>query len=212
MALQERANIAEVFAGTNGKVAGRLTLNFGIALHVELPSRPKSIATTPYSPEDNRCSISRVPPGNWSACDFGPARGPGLPARGVLGDTFGLRNDLVRNRPASPLIHAAAVPVRADCGPQSQDNINPAFALSNGPTVQVAAPNPSSGLGRCFRRGPERRSGYYPAVEFTVQKTLEAMSTSRSAIWDRRTRTWACRNPTSTRCRPRTLRWGQLSR
>jgi hypothetical protein len=35
-------------------------------------------------------------------------------------------------------------------GQQSQDNINPAFVLSNGPTVQVAAPNPNSGWGRGF--------------------------------------------------------------
>ena len=36
------------------------------------------------------------------------------------------------------------------------------------------------------------------------RRPLVAISTSRSAISDRKTRTWDCRNPTSTNCRPHT--------
>ena len=58
-------------------------------------------------------------------------------------------------------------------GQQSQDNINPAFVLSSGPTVQVTAPNPNSGLGQgVFGVGPQRGSGYSQQWNFTVQKTF----------------------------------------
>ena len=45
---------------------------------------------------------------------FRAARRPGLPARGILGDPFGLRNRLVRTDRHHHAVHAAAVPVRAD--------------------------------------------------------------------------------------------------
>ena len=61
-------------------------------------------------------------------------------------------------------------------GQQSQDNINPAFILSNGPTVQVSAPNPNSGLGQgVFGTDRNVGSGYSQQWNFTVQKTLGAM-------------------------------------
>src|ERR1035438_5434355 len=58
-------------------------------------------------------------------------------------------------------------------GEQSQDIINPAFILSNGPTVQVSAPNPNSGLGQgVFGTDRNVGSGYSQQWNFTVQKTL----------------------------------------
>src|ERR1035438_274175 len=58
-------------------------------------------------------------------------------------------------------------------GQQSQDNINPAFVLSNGPTVQISAPNPNSGLGQgVFGVDRNVGSGYSQQWNFTVQKTL----------------------------------------
>ena len=58
-------------------------------------------------------------------------------------------------------------------GQQSQDNINPAFVLSNGPTVQVTPPNPNSGLGQgVFGVDRNVGSGYSQQWNFTVQKTF----------------------------------------
>jgi hypothetical protein len=58
-------------------------------------------------------------------------------------------------------------------GQQSQDNIHAAFALANGPSLQVAAPNPNSGLGQgVFGVDRNAGSGYSQQWNFTVQKTL----------------------------------------
>jgi hypothetical protein len=58
-------------------------------------------------------------------------------------------------------------------GQQSLDNINPAFALSTGPAVQVSAPNPNSGLGQgVFGVDRNVGSGYSQQWNFTVQKTF----------------------------------------
>jgi hypothetical protein len=58
-------------------------------------------------------------------------------------------------------------------GQQSPDNVNAAFLLSNGPTVQVTPPNPNSGLGQgVFGVDRGNGSGYSQQWNFTVQKTI----------------------------------------
>src|SRR6185503_18601572 len=58
-------------------------------------------------------------------------------------------------------------------GQQSQDNVNAAFGLSSGPTVQVTAPNPNSGLGQgVFGVDRKNGSGYSQQWNFTIQKTI----------------------------------------
>jgi len=58
-------------------------------------------------------------------------------------------------------------------GQQSQDNVNAAFILSSGPTVQVTDPNPNSGLGQgVFGVDRQNGSGYSQQWNFTVQKTI----------------------------------------
>src|SRR5215469_11560779 len=57
-------------------------------------------------------------------------------------------------------------------GQQSQDNVNAAFALSAGPTVQVTAPNANSGLGQgVFGTDRSNGSGYSQQWNLTLQKT-----------------------------------------
>jgi hypothetical protein len=58
-------------------------------------------------------------------------------------------------------------------GQQTQDNVNAAFALSNGPAVQVTNPNPNSGLGQgVFGSQRDNGSGYSQQWNFTVQRTF----------------------------------------
>jgi hypothetical protein len=58
-------------------------------------------------------------------------------------------------------------------GLQSPDNINAAFTLANGPTVQVSDPNPNSGLGQgVFSVDRNNGSGYSQQWNLTVQKTF----------------------------------------
>jgi hypothetical protein len=58
-------------------------------------------------------------------------------------------------------------------GQRSVDNINPAFVLSQGPTVQVQPPNPDSGLGQgVFGVNRKQKSGYAQQWNLSVQRTL----------------------------------------
>src|SRR6201999_384441 len=58
-------------------------------------------------------------------------------------------------------------------GQQSQDNINAAFQLASGPTIQVTPPNPNSGLGQgVFGVQRDTGSGYSQQWSFTIQKTI----------------------------------------
>lgn len=58
-------------------------------------------------------------------------------------------------------------------GQQSPDNIAAAFPLATGPTVQVTAPNPNSGLGQgVFGVDRNVGSGYSQQWNLTVQKTI----------------------------------------
>jgi hypothetical protein len=58
-------------------------------------------------------------------------------------------------------------------GQSTPDNLNAAFVLANGPSVQVTAPNPNSGLGQgVFGVDRTQGSGYSQQWNFTVQKTI----------------------------------------
>jgi hypothetical protein len=58
-------------------------------------------------------------------------------------------------------------------GQQTLDNINAAFLLSNGPSIQVTSPNPNSGLGQgVFGSQRDNGSGYSQQWNFSVQKTF----------------------------------------
>ena len=108
-------------------------------------------------------------------CDFGPRVGLAYRLGNSLGDPLRLWHGLVRADRHHDAVHAAAVSVRSDGGQQSQDNINPAFLLSSGPTVQVTAPNPNSGLGQGVF-GVERNVGLgqFAAVELHGAEDLRA--------------------------------------
>jgi hypothetical protein len=58
-------------------------------------------------------------------------------------------------------------------GQQTQDNVNAAFKLSSGPTVQVTDANPNSGLGQgVFGVDRGNGSGYSQQWNFTAQRTI----------------------------------------
>jgi hypothetical protein len=67
--------------------------------------------------------------------------------------------------PSFPFIQTA--------GQRSLDNINPAFVLSSGPTVQITQPNPDSGLGQgVFGVDRPNGSGYAQQWSLTPQQTF----------------------------------------
>jgi hypothetical protein len=146
-ALQERAHIAEFFAGDEWKVAGRLTLNFGTRYTLNFPSTEANRHDAVFNLKTQVLDFPRTAR-ELECCDFGPR--VGLAYR--LGESWVIRSGYgmvwFEQTGITTPFTLPQFPFVQTVGQQSQDNINPAFVLSGGPTVQVAAPNPNSGLGQ----------------------------------------------------------------
>jgi len=171
-ALQERAHIAEFFVGDDWKVSERLTLNLGTRYTLNFPSTEvhnqaaifnlnTQVLDFPHTARELEC------------CDFGPR--VGLAYR--LGDSWVIRSGYgmvwFEQTGITTPFTLPQFPFVQTVGQQSQDNINPAFLLSSGPTVHVSAPNPNSGLGQgVFGVDRNVGSGYSQQWNFTVQKTI----------------------------------------
>jgi hypothetical protein len=170
--IQPRAHIAEFFIGDDWKVSPRLTLNIGTRYTLNFPSTEvhdqgavfnlqTQVLEFPHTARELEC------------CDFGPR--VGLAYR--IGDSWVIRSGygmvyFEQSGITTPFT-IPQFPFVQTLGQQTQDNVNAAFKLSNGPTVQVTAPNPNSGLGQgVFGVDRNNGSGYSQQWNFTVQKTI----------------------------------------
>lgn len=170
--IQPRAHIAEFFVGDDWKVTPYLTLNAGTRYTLNFPSTEvhdqgaifnlnTQVLQFPHTARELEC------------CDFGPR--VGLAYR--IGD-----NTVIRSGYGMVWFEQSGIttpftipqfPFVQTVGQQSQDNVNAAFPLAVGPTVQVAAPNPSSGLGQgVFGVDRNNGSGYSQQWNFTIQRTF----------------------------------------
>ncbi len=170
--LQDRAHIAEFFVGDDWKISDRLTLNLGTRYTLNFPSTEThdqaaifnlntQVLDFPHTARELEC------------CDFGPRLG--LAYR--IGDSWVVRSGYgmiwFEQTGITTPFALPQFPFVQTVGQQSLDNINPAFVLSNGPTVQVTAPNANSGLGQgVFGVDRHVGSGYSQQWNFTVQKTI----------------------------------------
>ena len=171
-ALQERAHIAEFFAGDDWKVSQRLTLNLGTRYTLNFPSTEvhnqaaifnlnTQVLDFPHTARELEC------------CDFGPRAGLSYRLRDSWVIRSGYGMVWFEQTGITTPFTLPQFPFVQTVGQQSQDNINPAFLLSTGPTVQVSAPNPNSGVGQgVFGVDRNVGSGYSQQWNFTLQKTL----------------------------------------
>ncbi len=170
--LQERAHIAEFFAGDDWKVSNRLTLNLGTRYTLNFPSTEVHRQDAVFNLNTQVLDFPRTAR-ELECCDFGPRAG--LAYR--IGDSWVIRSGYgliwFEQTGITTPFTLPQFPYVQTVGQQSQDNINPAFVLSSGPTVQVTAPNPYSGLGQgVFGVDRNAGSGYSQQWNFTVQKAL----------------------------------------
>src|SRR5207253_8699147 len=141
--IQERAHIAEFFVSDDWRISNRLTLNLGTRYTLNFPSTEVNnhlavfnlntqVLDYPHTARDFEC------------CDFGPR--VGLAYR--LSDSLVIRSGYgmiwFEQTGITTPFTTPQFPFVETLGQQSQDNVNPAFLLSSGPTVQVNAPNPNS--------------------------------------------------------------------
>ena len=171
-ALEERAHIAEFFAGDDWKVTPRLTVNLGTRYTLNFPSTEVHGHDAVFNLNTQVLDFPRTGR-NLECCDFGPRAGVAY----RIGDSWVVRSGYgmvwFEQTGITTPFTLPQFPFVQTLGQQSQDNINPAFVLSAGPTVQVTAPNPNSGLGQgVFGTDRNVGSGYSQQWNFTVQKTF----------------------------------------
>src|SRR5215510_1294328 len=171
--IQERAHIAEFFLGDDWKLSPRLMLNAGTRYTLNFPSTEVrnqgavfNLATQvldfPHTARKLEC------------CDFGPRLG--LAYR--IADTWVVRAGygliFFEQSGITTPFTMPQFPFIQTVGQQSQDNLNAAFTLSSGPTVQPTAPNPESGLGQgVFGVDRTNGSGYSQQRNLTIGKTFK---------------------------------------
>jgi hypothetical protein len=170
--IQPRAHIAEFFVGDDWKVSPRLTLNIGTRYTLNFPSTERrdqgavfnlgtQLLDFPHTARELEC------------CDFGPRLG--LSYR--ISDTWVVHSGygmvFFEQSGITTPFTIPQFPFVQTLGQQSQDNVNAAFTLANGPTIQVTPPNPNSGLGQgVFGVDRNNGSGYSQQWNLTVQKTI----------------------------------------
>jgi hypothetical protein len=170
--LQERAHIAEGFFTDEWKVSQRLTLNLGTRYTMNLPSTEVHNQGAVFNLNTQVLDFPHTAR-NIECCDFGPRAGLAYRINDSLVVRSGYGMIWFEASGITTPFTLPQFPFVQTVGQQSADNINPAFILSNGPTVQVTAPNPNSGLGQgVFGTDRNVGSGYSQQWNFTVQKTI----------------------------------------
>jgi hypothetical protein len=171
--IQERAHIAEFFIGDDWKVSSRLTVNAGTRYTLNFPSTEVHDQGAVFNLSTQVLDFPHTAR-NLECCDFGPRLGlayriaDSLVVRAGYGLVFFEQSGITTpfTMPQFPFIQTV--------GQQSQDNVNAAFALSSGPTVQVTAPNPNSGLGQgVFSVDRTNGSGYSQQRNLTIGKSFQ---------------------------------------
>jgi hypothetical protein len=170
--IQPRAHIAEFFIGDDWKITPRLTLNIGTRYTLNFPSTELHDQGAVFNLSSQVLDFPHTSR-SLACCDFGPRAGlayrvsDSWVVRAGYGMIFFEQSGITTpfTIPQFPFVQTV--------GQQSADNVNAAFGLASGPTVQVTAPNPNSGLGQgVFGVDRGNGSGYSQQWNFTVQKTI----------------------------------------
>ncbi|MEO5926284.1 MAG: TonB-dependent receptor [Bryobacteraceae bacterium] len=177
-ALRPRANIVEFFFQDDWRATRRLTVNIGSRYTLNIPSTVAG----------NQGAVFNL---NTQKLEYFGKGGFPTSARNLEKKNFGPRVGLaykitdsfvVRSGYSMTWIEQAGIttpfttplfPFIQTLGQQTLDNINPAFVLSQGPTVTPQAPGPDAGLGQgVFGVQRNNGSGYAQQWNLSLQKTL----------------------------------------
>ena len=177
-ALKPRARIAEFFVQDDWQVSPCLSVNLGVRYTLNFPS---TVA-------DNRGAVFNL---GTQKLDYLGQNGFPYSARDLEKKNFGPRVGLayritdslvMRSGYSLTWIEQAGIttpfttplfPFIQTLGQQTLDNINPAFVLSQGPTVTPQPPTPDAGLGQgVFAVQRDNGSGYAQQWNLSLQKSL----------------------------------------
>src|SRR6185369_3464838 len=138
--IQPRAHIAEFFVGDDWKISPRLTLNIGTRYTLNFPSTEKNDQGAVFNLNTQVLDfVHTAREVHWG--DFGPRFG--LAYR--IGNSWVVRSGygmmFFEQSGITTPFTIPQFPFVQTVGQQSQDNVNAAFGLSNGPTVQKTIGN-----------------------------------------------------------------------
>jgi hypothetical protein len=170
--LRDRAHVAEFFFGDEWRTSGRLSLNLGVRYTLNFPSTEVHNQGAVFNLKTQVLDFPHTAR-ELACCDFGPRAGLAYRLSSTWVARAGYGMIWFEQTGITTPFTLPHFPFIQTVGQQSQDNIDPAFLLSSGPTVQVTPPNPNSGLGQgVFGVDRNAGSGYSQQWNFTVQKTL----------------------------------------
>jgi hypothetical protein len=170
--IQPRAHIAEFFIGDDWKVSPRLMINFGTRYTLNFPSTEKNDQGAVFNLNTQVLDFVHTAR-KLDLGDFGPRFGAAYRFGNSLVVRAGYGLMYFEQSGITTPFTIPQFPFVQTVGQQSQDNLNAAFLLSQGPTVQVTPPNPNSGLGQgVFGVDSNNGSGYSQQWNFTIQHTL----------------------------------------
>ncbi len=170
--IQPRAHIAEFFIGDDWRVSSHLTLNIGTRYTLNFPSTERHDQGAIFNLKSQTLEFPHTARAR-ECCDFGPR--VGLAYR--MGDSWVVRSGygmiFFEQSGITTPFTIPQFPFVQTVGQQSPDNVNAAFDLASGPSVQPMAPNPDSGLGQgVFGVDRHNGSGYSQQWNLALQKTL----------------------------------------
>ncbi|MEQ1948157.1 MAG: TonB-dependent receptor [Bryobacteraceae bacterium] len=176
--VKPRARIAELFVQDDWHASRRLSVNLGVRYTLNFPSTVDGnrgavfnlkTQTLDYFGQNGFPNAAR----NLEKLNFGPRVGLAF----KVTDSFVIRSGYgltwIEQAGITTPFTAPLFPFIQTLGQQTLDNINPAFVLSQGPTVTPQAAGPNAGLGQgVFGVQRENGSGYAQQWNLSLQKTF----------------------------------------
>ena len=111
--IQPRAHIAEFFVGDDWKVSQRLTLNIGTRYTLNFPSTERHDQGAVFNLNTQVLDFPHTAR-ELDCCDFGPRAGLAYRIGDQLGDSLGLRHDVLRAVRHHHAVHDSAVSVHSN--------------------------------------------------------------------------------------------------
>jgi len=176
--LKPRAQVAEFFLQDDFKVTKRLTLNGGLRYTLNFPSTVVDDRSAVFNLQTQKLDYlgkNGYPDTarNLEKLNFAPRIGLALRLANSLTLRSGYGLTWIEQAGITTPFTTPFFPFIQTTGQRSLDNINPAFVLSQGPSVQVGDPNPDSGLGQgVFAVERDQKSGYAQQWNLSFQKTF----------------------------------------
>jgi Carboxypeptidase regulatory-like domain/TonB dependent receptor len=176
--LKPRAKIGEFFFQDDFKATKRLTLNLGVRYTLNFPSTVVDDQGAVFNLQTQKLDFlgkNGFPrtARNLEKLNFAPRIGLALRLTDSLALRSGYGLTWIEQAGITTPFTTPFFPFIQTAGQRSLDNINPAFVLSRGPSVQVMQPNPDSGLGQgVFAVERNQKSGYAQQWNLSFQKTF----------------------------------------